>query len=159
MHHPHVIHIDELVSLEKDKYAIRTTTALEKVIPSLINAIFAFGVATPALIAWGPTLSWKFTVIIVFGLYEACMFLLFKDRCFGMKIMDTYHKHHFNARQHVLYNILYTLSFSTTLIYVWFPCDLLLFNIFCIQLPCVLLTGTTLHGYVSGIETVAIVAK
>jgi hypothetical protein len=47
-----VIHVDDLLPHERDYYTIRPTTALEKVTASAINAVFAFGCATPFLIAW-----------------------------------------------------------------------------------------------------------
>lgn len=50
----------------------------------------------------------------------------------------------------ILYTFLYSLSFSTIVIWIFYPFDLLLFNLLFIQLPTVLLTGTTLHGYLSG---------
>ncbi len=153
------IHIDELLPHEREHYRIRPTTALEKVSASAINAVFAFGLATPFLIAWGPTLAWKLSVVGLFALYELFVFLVYKDRCFGMQILNMYHKYRFRKRDHILYSALYAVSFSTCLIYVWFPLDLLLINIFFVQLPCVLMTGTTLHGWLSGIESVRLVEE
>jgi hypothetical protein len=49
-----------------------------------------------------------------------------------------------------IYIILYTLSFSTLLFYVFFPFDLFLANMFLFQLPMVLIKKTTLHGFLSG---------
>lgn len=152
-----VIHVDDLLPHEREHFIIRPTTALEKVTASAINAVFAFGCATPFLIAWGPTLSWKISVVVIFALYEALVFSLYKDRCFGMQILNMYHKYRFNKHDHILYCIFYALSFSSCLIYIWFPFDLLLVNIFFVQLPVVLMTGTTLHGWLSGIESVRLV--
>ncbi len=66
---------------------------------------------------------------------------------------------HYEARklpiEKVVYIMLYTASFSTILFYIWVPFDLLVFNLLILQLPCILLTGTTLHGFLSGgIKTV-----
>ena len=121
--------------------------------------IIALGLSVPFLIMLGPTLYWKISVIIIFGLYESFIFIFQKDRCFGMKIMDTYWRKHYTFKQHIMFNIFYTLSFGTLLIYIWFPLDLLIINILFIQLPMSLITGTTLHGYLSGMETVKIVSK
>ncbi|MFM2414914.1 MAG: hypothetical protein RI911_607 [Candidatus Parcubacteria bacterium] len=140
-------------------YTIHATTPFEKIAASGINAVFAFGLATPFLMLWGPTLAWKWSVIGLFALYEIFVFFVFKDRCFGMHVMGTYYMRRFKKREHVLYNILYTLSFSTCLVHIFFPFDLLLFNILFVQLPFVLITGTTLHGYISNIETVKLVRK
>ena len=151
--------IEQLPPIDGAKYEVKNTNAIEKLIPSILNAIIAFGLSTPFLILFGPTLFWRISVIIIFGLYESYVFTFQKDRCFGMKIMDTYWRKHYTYRQHFLYNIFYVLSFATVLIYIWFPFDLLIFNLLCIQLPMVLITGTTLHGYLSGMHTVKIVLK
>lgn len=121
--------------------------------------IIALGLSVPFLIVLGPTIYWKISVIILFGLYESFIFIFQRDRCFGMKIMDTYWRKHYTFRQHLMFNIFYTISFSTVLIHIWFPLDLLIINIIFIQLPMTLLTGTTLHGYLSKMETVKIVPK
>ena len=49
-----------------------------------------------------------------------------------------------------IHAVLYTLSFSTLLFWIYFPFDLFLVNILLIQLPSILLTGSTLHGYLAG---------
>ncbi len=72
---------------------------------------------------------------------------------------NLYWRKHYTFRQHIKFNIFYTLSFSTIMLYVWFPLDLLILNLLLIQLPMSLITGTTLHGYLSGMETVKIVPK
>lgn len=153
------LHVDDLLPHERDRYCIRSTNPLEKATASLINAIFAFGLATPFLIAWGPTLHWKISVIALFALYETFVLLVYRDRCFGMQLLNMYYKYPFKKHDHVLYSLFYTLSFATCLIYVSFPLDLLLINILFVQLPVVLLTGTTLHGWLSGIESVRLVSR
>ena len=153
------IKIEQLPKLDGVKYKEVITGPLEKVGASFFNVIISLGLSVPFLLLWGPGLPWKISVIILFGLYESFIFLKQKDRCFGMKIMDTYWEKKYTFKQHLLYNILYTLSFSTVLIHIWFPLDLLLINIFLVQLPTVLLTGTTLHGYISKMETVKIIPK
>lgn len=154
-----VLHVQDLLPSEREHYQIRSTYAYEKIAASFINALFAFGMATPFLIWWGPTLAWKVSVVVLFGLYEAFVFFVHKDRCFGMQLLSMYHKYPFRKRDHILYCIFYALSFATCLVYIWFPFDLLLFNIFFIQLPVVMMTGTTLHGWLSGIESVRLVRQ
>lgn len=154
-----ILHIDQLPKLSGVRYEEKTTNPLEKVGASFFNMIIALGLSVPFLLILGPTLYWKISVIIMFGLYESFIFIFQKDRCFGMKIMDTYWRKHYTFKQHFIFNIFYTLSFSTLLIYIWFPLDLLIINILFIQLPMSLITGTTLHGYLSGMETVKIVSK
>jgi hypothetical protein len=67
-----------------------------------------------------------------------------------MIILNISWKEEYPLKQQIIYTFLYSLSFSTIVIWIFFPFDLLLFNLLCIQLPTVLLTGTTLHGYLSG---------
>jgi hypothetical protein len=153
------IHVDQLPQIDSFQYEAKTTNPFEKFGASFLNAIIAFGLSVPFLILWGPSLYWRISVIILFGFYESFIFIYQQDRCFGMKVMDTYWRSHYTFRQHLMFNIFYTLSFATILIYIWFPLDLLLINLIFIQLPMSLLTGTTLHGYLSGMNTVKIVHK
>ncbi len=153
------LHIEQLPQLSGVLYEEKTSNPLEKLGASVLNAIIAFGLSVPFLIILGPTIYWRISVIVLFGLYESFIFIFQKDRCFGMKVMDTYWKKHYTFRQHLMFNIFYTISFSTALIYIWFPLDLLIINLLFIQLPMSLITGTTLHGYLSGMETVKIVPK
>jgi len=67
-----------------------------------------------------------------------------------MMIVKTYWKEDYPKINQIIYAVLYTASFATLFIWIWFPFDLFLFNMIFLQLPCVLLTGTTLHGYLSG---------
>ncbi len=154
-----IVHAEELPKLAPREFVVLPTNALEKLFPSIWNAVIAFGLATPALLLWGPGLAWKILIVALFALYESYVFLARKDRCFGMKVMDTYWARRYTLRHHIVYNVLYTASFATLFLRVWFPLDMFLVNIFLIQLPCVLLTGTTLHGYISGMTTVKIVPK
>ncbi len=151
------IKVEQLPELDGVKYKLVTTNPFEKVGASILNAVIAFGLSVPFLLILGPGLWWRISVIILFGLYESFIFIFYKDRCFGMKVMDTYWRKKYTFKQHIMFNIFYTLSFSTMLIYIWFPLDLLLINILLIQLPMTQLTGTTLHGYFSNMETVKIV--
>ncbi len=71
-------------------------------------------------------------------------------KCVGMMLFKAHYEIQVPVWRKILYVILYTVSFSTLLLHIWFPFDILLINILAIQLPCVLLTGTTLHGFLSG---------
>jgi hypothetical protein len=158
-HQQKYLHIEQLPPIDKRKLKVRTTNLFEKLGASIFNALIALGLATPFLILFGPTLYWRISIVVLFGLYESFIFLYEKDRCFGMKIMDTYWRRRYSFRTHLLFNIFYTLSFATIVIYIWFPLDLLLINLLLIQLPFVLITGTTFHGFLSNMHTVKIVAK
>ena len=53
-------------------------------------------------------------------------------------------------KNHIIFALLYSLSFATAVTWIVFPFDVLLVNLLCIQLPMVLKTGYTLHGYLAG---------
>lgn len=77
--------------------------------------------------------------------------LFFKEkRDIGMVLMKTYWEKKYPVWKLLIYSVLYTASLATFVFYVYFPFDLLLVNLLLLQLPCVLLSGTTLHGYLSG---------
>ena len=71
-------------------------------------------------------------------------------------LMRTYYSGKYQKKNQLLYDIFYTASFSTIFFSILFPFDVLLLNILFIQLPMVLLTKTTLHGYLAGNVTTVI---
>ncbi len=86
-------------------------------------------------------------------LYETFCYGIPGRRDFGMLLMNTRWKDRPSFLRYTLYNILYTLSFASLFIYFYIPFDLFVLNMFAFQLPAVCLTGTTLHGYLAGMET------
>jgi hypothetical protein len=71
-------------------------------------------------------------------------------RCFGMRLFGTIWEKKYSRLQRNVYSVLYTLSFSTMFFSLYFPFDLLVVNLFFIQLPTVYFSGTTFHGLLSG---------
>jgi hypothetical protein len=136
---------------------VNTTNALQKLWPSLINAAVVFAIATP-LYSVMPLALWKSTVVAFFLMYNLFFLLFAKNRCLGMMLAGTRWKRRAKFSHELLFVFLYTLSFSTLMFSVWFPFDIFLANIFLLQLPTVLATGTTLHGYLSG-NKVSVVAS
>jgi len=67
-----------------------------------------------------------------------------------MIILNTYWKKDYSFFNYLIFVILYTLSFSTLLFYIYFPLDLFLMNMALLQLPTVILKKTTFHGLLSG---------
>ena len=67
-----------------------------------------------------------------------------------MMILNIHWKEKYPLKNQLIHSVLYTASFSTLLFWVWFPLDLFLINMLLLQLPTILLTGTTFHGYLSG---------
>jgi hypothetical protein len=130
---------------------MRDTTSFEKLLPSTLNAGLVFLLASPFVFAYGLTPEVRVGVVALFFLLQ----LLDTNtrghfRCFGMRIFGTHWAKTYSNAQKILYSILYTLSLSTLLFYISFPFDIFLLNMLFLQLPCILLTGTTLHGYLSG---------
>lgn len=128
---------------------MRRAKIIEKVLPSLINTAVVFIICLPFL-KFLPITQWKISVVIVFFVYNFFFLIFNKNRCLGMIICRTYWDKKVNFLKELIYIFLYSLSFSTLFIWLWFPFDIFLLNIFFIQLPMVLLTGTTFHGYMSG---------
>ena len=138
---------------------MKPTNAFQKLFASVINAFVAIVVTLPLFYLWGLGLKWKLAVIVAFFIYEM-IFLLRKDRRdLGMIVGKTFWKTPFSDSQYIFYNILYTLSFSTLFFNIIFPFDLLLINLLLIQLPLVVLTKTTLHGYLSGMMTLDSISR
>lgn len=128
----------------------RPTTALEKLSSSIINTSTVILLWFPLYVII-PSLIWqKLSLIILFLFYNLFFLFFYKNRCLGMILMWTYYRGKYSAKKHFLYDIFYTASFSTILFSIFFPFDVLLFNIFCIQFPTILITKTTLHGYLAG---------
>ena len=129
----------------------KNTNALQKLSVSVINTLFVVLLSIPFYaIFHGLTIGYGITLVILFFLYNLSFIFLTKNRCLGMILLNIHWKEEYTLKNQIIYVFLYSLSFSTIVIWIFFPFDLLLFNLLCIQLPCVLITGTTLHGYLSG---------
>jgi hypothetical protein len=75
-------------------------------------------------------------------------------RCLGMRIAGTVYEHRPSVMQSVLYCVLYTMAFSVVVLHCYFPLDLGLAYLM-LDVITVRLTGTTPHGYLAGVRTVA----
>jgi hypothetical protein len=128
----------------------KNTNALQKLSVSIINTIFVATLSLPFYFIFSFSTTYKLILVIIFFLYNLSFVFLTKNRCLGMIILGIKWKKEYPIKQQIIYTFLYSLSFSTIVIWIFFPFDLLLFNLLFIQLPAVLLTGTTLHGYISG---------
>ncbi len=131
----------------------KITTALEKFFASVINVVFILLITFPFLFIYGFSLKWKFINIFAFLLYELILVFTKQKRDLGMMVIRSYWKKPFTNTRYIIFNIFYTLSFSTLFFYFAFPGDLLLINLLLIQLPFVIITKYTLHGYLSGMVT------
>lgn len=128
---------------------MRKTSAIEKVLTSMINVVAVFFICLP-LLKFLSINEWKIAVIVIFFLYNLFFLIFNQNRCLGMIIMGTRWDKRVSFNRKLLFIILYTLSFSTLLFLVWFPFDIFLANMLLLQLPSILITGTTFHGYLSG---------
>ncbi len=129
---------------------MRQTSILEKLLPSVINVAIIFALATPFLFYW-PIISIKIILVILFFVYNF-IFLFFTEsgKDIGMIIVGSYWLNNYNSSQKFLYCILYTLSFASLLYWIYFPLDIFLVNMLLLQLPCILISSTTLHGLLAG---------
>ena len=129
---------------------MRKTNAFEKIIPSILNVFFTFLIFLPFYFLNTSYFSKKLIFIIIFFTYNLLFLIFNENKCLGMIIMKTNYAKKYSKLQHFLYSILYTLSFSTLLFWIFFPFDLFLFNMLVLQLPTIIIKKTTLHGYLSG---------
>ena len=128
----------------------RVTTVFEKLLTSLVNIGIAFIFLLPFF--WVDIESLELKLIFT-GLFflENLVSIIFHDyRLPGMYIQGAHWKMKYPKHNQLAHAILYTASFSTMLFWLWFPCDLLLLNLLLLQLPCILYSGTTLHGLLAG---------
>ena len=128
---------------------MRDTNALEKLGASVINCAIVALFSVPFLFI-KTKLDIKYIIIIIFFLYQVLILFRKDKRCIGMIILKTYWNKEYKNINYIIFCFLYTLSFSTILIWVLIPFDLLLINLIGIQLPFVYCTGFTLHGFLSG---------
>lgn len=128
----------------------KNTNALQKLSVSVINVFFVLLLSVPFYIHYGLSVQYKASLVIIFLVYNLSFIFTTKNRCLGMIILNINWRDNYPLRNQIIYAFLYTLSFSTALIWIFFPFDLLLVNLLFIQLPFVLKTGTTAHGYFSG---------
>lgn len=127
-----------------------TTSIIQKILPSIINVLIVFVIASPFLFSKIPVLNKKIILVILFLVYNLIFVFFNHGRDFGMMIVGSYWKENYPVINLLVYSVLYTASFSTLLFWIYFPFDLFLVNMLLVQLPTVILTGTTFHGFLSG---------
>ena len=122
------------------------TTALDKLLVSVINTALVFVISSPFLLL--P--QWRYIFVGLFLVYQVMTALSKSGRGIGQRLLHVYWAKDYSLKNRLIFAVLYSASFSTILVWVFFPFDLLLFNLICVQLPMVYFTGYTLHGYLSG---------
>lgn len=130
---------------------VKKTNAFWKLANSIVNVSFVFLVSLPLLFTLGAdTIEYKISVALIFLAYQLTVAITPDKVDFGDLATKTRWIKKYPLRNHIVFAVLYSLSFSTVFIWVFFPFDLLLCNLLLIQLPVVVMTGHTLHGYLSG---------
>lgn len=129
---------------------MRRTNVLEKLGASIINVAVVFVFTIPFILLWGFGLYWKLSFIGLFFLYNLIFLIFGNNICVGSRILKTRWEKEYPFINRLIFIFLYTLSFSSLLFWIIFPFDIFLVNMLLLQLPCVLLTGTTVHGLLSG---------
>lgn len=122
---------------------MRPTTITEKLLSSVINATIAFAVSAPVYFYASNLLWWKLSAIAAF--YVVARYLNV-----SMKVVGSRWEREYTERQLEIWLAAYTASFATLFFWVFFPFDLFLVNVLFLQLPTILLTGTTFHGFLAG---------
>ncbi len=129
----------------------RKTTALEKLLTSMVNVVVVYVAAIPFfLLDDFPALTLKLIFIGLFFLENVVAIIFWEYRLPGMLIQNTIWQCQYSKINQLIHAVLYTASFATLLFCVWIPGDLLVFNLLLVQMPCVLLTKTTFHGLIAG---------
>ena len=128
----------------------RKTTAFWKLVKSIINTCYALLLSLPFFLFFGFDWRYKIAVISIFFVNQLIAALSPNHRDLGDLVTKTYWAKSYPTKYHIVFALLYTASFSTAFIWLYFPFDILLINLLFIQLPFVLKTGYTLHGYLSG---------
>ena len=124
----------------------KKTTAFDKLAVSAIN--LAPCVIVTLLLA--KYVDWRTVLAGSFLIYQLIIAITPTKRSLGMRILNIKWAKQYSVKSHIIFAILYSVSFATAVVWVVFPFDLLLINLLCVQLPMVLKTGYTLHGYLSG---------
>ncbi len=129
---------------------MRDTNIFEKLFASLINVAIVCLLVSPSLLFDINFFLKKIIFISVFFAYSL-FFIFYKDgRDVGMILIKSYWEKKYSYSNKIIYTLLYTASCASIFFHVWFPFDILIANLLFLQLPTIIVTKTTLHGYLSG---------
>lgn len=128
---------------------MRPTTAFEKLLTSAINVLATLLVSFLFYPFIGSSLYLRLLCILSFFILNF-LFLLIHNKAIGMMIIGSHFEREPELKEILVYCILYSISFSSLLFYIFIPFDIFVLNMLLIQLPTVKKTGTTLHGVLAG---------
>lgn len=129
---------------------MKTTKWHEKLGASLINVAIVMALSGIFKPLMADEVERTGLLIGLFFFYNILRSYLPSFRCAGMRLVGSYWRVQPTIAQRMIYSVLYTLSFATWFVQIRFPFDAGLFNLLFMQLPCIALTGTTLHAWLSG---------
>lgn len=121
------------------------STLSQKIIASMVNCTIILVLSLPFYVLL-PSVYWKLTTIGLCLIFH----MIFRRTCLGMSLAGT----KYNVRPTLLYVVLYSLSFSVLLFWVWVPFDLLACYVVA-QVLCIRKTGNTIPGWLTGIRTLS----
>jgi len=125
---------------------MKKTSLLDKLLVSIINLLVVLILTAPFFWIGG----WRWVLVGTFLIYQLIIALTKTGQSIGMRLLKIKWNKKYPLKNRLIFAILYSASFATIVIWIFFPFDLLLFNLICIQLPMVLITGSTLHAYLAG---------
>jgi hypothetical protein len=126
------------------------TDILDKLLVSAINILVSIAFIFPVFFLDFSSLQIKFLLIGSFLLLNIISLIFYDYVLPGMWLRKTQWADNYQLWQKLVHIIIYTASFSTLLFYIRFPFDIFLINMLVLQLPSVMITGTTFHGLLSG---------
>lgn len=129
---------------------VRPTRPLEKLLCSAVNAAAVLLPFIPIAISDLPLLAKQVALVGLFLAENLIAIAFFDYRLPGMWLLGSFMAEPYPLRSRLRHALFYTASFATLPFWVWFPLDLFLVNMLCLQLPAIWLTGTTLHGWLAG---------
>lgn len=133
---------------------VSNTNLYQKLGPSIINVVFVLMLGGVLSYLSGFNFLDKLNIVLLFFCYEFICIFLFKGRDIGMIIFRTHWKKPYNLNRLLAFNLFYSLSFATLFFFVFFPFDLFIFNFLFLQIPCLILTKKTFHGFITNVESV-----
>ena len=133
---------------------MRVSSPFEKLLSTIINIIFVSVFVVPILSVLDISLFFKkITFLLAFFLYKLVLIFFNENRSVGMILIGLSWMKKYPLHIQILHAFLYTLSLSTLFFSIFFPFDLLLFNLIFLQATTDLLTKTTFHGFLAGMKT------
>jgi len=133
------------------------SSMMDKLGASIIDVAIILVISVPFVGFFEDSTTWKFFAVGLCFTYNIVFLFANDNRCIGMLIAGTQWERQYSIWRFLIWVVLYTASFATLLWWVWFPFDLLLINLFVLQLPSVIFTKTTFDGLVTGRMTTIVI--